>query len=444
MVLQVLIAIILMLLPVSIMFVSLVGAIIYPVIFQVLEAGGIYPERIVTSSEAVQKCYRIGENLRIACEDVSIHHPSGTAFLACDDLDSRLQYWPPLDHHNTSFAGTGMIYKLDLKTNEFTKLDLDGVSLTTHGIGLWWDPETPEDVIMNLVNHQPGGSSIEIFEHSIGSNSLKHLETFKDPVILKSPNSVQPVGRKSFYATNDKKYLEGHMKVFEQVTMTVMPYTHVVYRNEEGEASIVANKLKYANGIVASPHIPLLYVVSLGDHAVFVYERKSNGTLRYKERVILDFFPDNIKLDPKTGAIYAAGFPKVLDAFKHFNEPSHKSPTWIARIFNNTDDYDKFLGKNYYADGIVVDSGDLISAGTTAAVDPDTNKTVIAGIYSNGVVVCDDAFTLEFDQEEELNAVGSSKPLPKAVEEEKIVVVEEEEEDDDEDEDDKKKDHDEL
>ncbi|KAI8852970.1 hypothetical protein BC829DRAFT_383429 [Chytridium lagenaria] len=363
---------------------AVTGAIVYPIAIDILETSGIYPERIVVNTGLSAQCNRIGEDLNIACEDVAIHHPSGTAFLACDDHVARRQYWPPLNLWNTSYAGTGRIYALDLKTSELTKLKIDGLptSLTTHGIGIWWDPKSPNDVVLNIVNHHPDGSTIEILDHQIGTTTLTHAETFNSTELLRAPNAVLPVGKRSFYATNDHVHLKGFGRSFEDATFTILA----------GESSIVGEKLKYADGIAASPDYSEIYVTSLGDHAVFVNERKPNGNLRHKGKVVLDFFPHNIKVHPKSGYIYVAGTPKPFDTLKHFQDGSHNAPTWVSRITKNTRDTDRFLGRNFVSTIVLSDAGDNIFGGSSAAVDPETQKTVITGFFSDGVTVCEDAF----------------------------------------------------
>ncbi|KAJ3112035.1 hypothetical protein HDU96_005038 [Phlyctochytrium bullatum] len=385
-------------LPLFFMFVSIVVAIIWPVFFSSLQAAGVYPFRNVTNKGFHDLCYKLGEDLNIACEDVVIHNPSSTAFLACDSLDARSQYWPPLEFWNTSYAGTGRIYALDLKTNKLTKVELEDFEhgLTTHGLGIWWDVENPDDVIFNVVNHRPENSTIEIFEYKAqasGATSykFKHLETVVDNEkgILNAPNNVQPTGRKTFYATNDHKSHKGIWRKVEEIAVSVVPNTHVVRRDETGNLTIAAPKVKYANGIAMNFYRDELYVVSLGDAAVFIYDIKANGNIQYRERIELTFPPDNISVDLTTGTIFATGHPKVFDFFKHIHNQTHPSPTWVTAIQNTTDDYDKYTGVNYWDRVVLADDGKFLSGGTVAATDSATNKTVLGAIFSNGIHVCD-------------------------------------------------------
>ncbi|KAJ3107636.1 Serum paraoxonase/arylesterase 1 [Phlyctochytrium planicorne] len=391
---------------------AVIVAILSPQLIELMAAGGIYPYRTIKPSGPISQCKLYGKDMNMACEDVAIHYPSGTAYLACDDPKHRLKHLPPAGYSNAAFSGSGRVFQLDLKvrpplllppmfsiansiltrkpmqTNTITPLEIVGFpsNLSTLGIGIWWDHENPTNVILNVINHHIEGSRVEIFEHEIGTNSIHHVDTFQSPDLLPCPNDIQPVGKRSFYVTNDHRFASGALRIMEDAV--ARPWTHVLYRDENGKTRIVADKIRYANGVVASPDFSKIYVASIMDHAVLVYDRKPNGSLRFVQKVVLDFFGDNLSVNPETGEIMVAGIPKIWDYFSHVFNPTLKSPTWVAKIVNNTDP-DLFLGKTYVHKVVLSDDGSLISGGTSAAVDPGTGKTVITPIMSSGVVICD-------------------------------------------------------
>ena len=82
----------------------------------------------------------------------------------------------------------------------------------------------PSQLFVYLVNHRKplGGkdahkvgadSSVEIFQTTVGGDTLMHLKTVEDPVVL-TPNDVvgSPDG-KSFYFTNDHGSKTGYVSV---------------------------------------------------------------------------------------------------------------------------------------------------------------------------------------------------------------------------------------
>lgn len=96
-------------------------------------------------------------------------------------------------------------------TDESGAVDERFRNLSPHGGSLI--EEDPSTLIFAVVNHPVSKDSrIELFRHVISSDSLQHMETIVDHVLLPRPNSVALVksesddGSKvvSFYATNSQ------------------------------------------------------------------------------------------------------------------------------------------------------------------------------------------------------------------------------------------------
>ncbi|KAJ3164172.1 Serum paraoxonase/arylesterase 2 [Irineochytrium annulatum] len=407
---------------VSLVAIVITVVVMYPSAMGLLEASGIYPARTVQNTANAENCRKRGRELGLSCEDIVLHHPSGVAFLACDNLEARQKYWPPIERWDTKFAGTGKIFMMDLKVTRSTEgilaacidveirdihrinfhfttqktsaeklvaLDLANFKgkLTTGGLGIWWDEADRDLVILNLVNHAPGGSTIEIFEHRLGSNMAIHLETVDaSKGALNAPNNVQPVGRGSFYATNDHKFHKGVMRIVEEMFLT--RWSHVVFRDEHTkQVRVVADGIAIANGIAISAEQSRIYVSSSLGHKIHVYERRPNNGLRLIEAVNLKFLAENLFVDPTTGAVLVTGHPRGLDLLNHMVNHKLKSATWIVKVTNNTDS-DQFFGKNYKDDLVFSELGKHISGGTATVVDHTTGKTAIVGPFSEGVLVC--------------------------------------------------------
>ena len=70
-----------------------------------------------------------------------------------------------------------------------------------HGLGIYEDKNEPNKLYLFFVNHKRSGSVIEIFEHTLNTKVLNHLNTVKHDLIH-HPNDVAPVSKNEFYVTN--------------------------------------------------------------------------------------------------------------------------------------------------------------------------------------------------------------------------------------------------
>lgn len=118
-----------------------------------------------------------------ACEDIEIHYPSHTAFLACADLESRVKWFPPLVKRERPSVAADPIFAYDLSAGKvgLKRLELKfpenaaSRELYTHGLGIWYASKPGQGgqdtaVRLFLVNHKTTGSCISVFDHKLGSN----------------------------------------------------------------------------------------------------------------------------------------------------------------------------------------------------------------------------------------------------------------------------------
>ncbi|KAK0735375.1 hypothetical protein B0T21DRAFT_367612 [Apiosordaria backusii] len=171
------------------------------------------------------------------CEDLHHHIPSGLLFTACeDDAATRFQWFPPLGNlgnPEVAAKSRGSIHVIDPKGLESRRLkfeNFDGAFIT-HGIDVIDDPELPtgQAVYIFAVNHLPdptpilegkeakARSQLELFHHTIGTDSIKHIRSIWHPLI-RTPNDVYAQTPTSIYVTNDH-YYTGHsvMRMLEDV-----------------------------------------------------------------------------------------------------------------------------------------------------------------------------------------------------------------------------------
>ncbi|KAJ5555516.1 hypothetical protein N7461_003986 [Penicillium sp. DV-2018c] len=175
----------------------------------------------------------------IHCEDLHHYRPANLLFTACeDDKSTRFKWFPPLGSF-VPVATQGSIHVIDPETMKSSRLafeDFNGPFIT-HGIDVIEDPEQKDAVYIFAVNHIPNpayvaasetetkskskginkaSSQIELFHHTLGSNSARHVRSINHPLI-KTPNDIYAASPVSFYVTNDHFYREGAMRLIEDI-----------------------------------------------------------------------------------------------------------------------------------------------------------------------------------------------------------------------------------
>ncbi|KAI3394850.1 hypothetical protein diail_2136, partial [Diaporthe ilicicola] len=214
------------------------------------------------------------------CEDLHYHAPAHTLFTACEDVSAtRFKWFPPLgfyDDASMAWNSKGSIHIIDPETRESKRLTFENFDgpFITHGIDVIPDPEKPEGeaVYILAVNHVPNqavyprdgstpesdpgtapkaASRIEVFHHTIGGGSVKHVRTIAHPLI-KTPNDVYAVSQSEFYVSNDHYYFEGHLRTVEDMWPGAT-WSNVIWAaaSDDGkvEASVALDKLHNPNGM---------------------------------------------------------------------------------------------------------------------------------------------------------------------------------------------------
>jgi arylesterase/paraoxonase len=132
-----------------------------------------------------------------ACEDVRIHFPSDTAFLACGDPVERTHWYPPACVRDVSKRSSfrESLFKYDIRTERTTEFKIEGLDgdFVTHGIDIYSFPDDPTKIHLFAVNHARDGDSIAIFSHILGSDTLRLVRDVKHPNI-KTANGVVATG----------------------------------------------------------------------------------------------------------------------------------------------------------------------------------------------------------------------------------------------------------
>jgi hypothetical protein len=86
-------------------------------------------------------------------------------------------------------------------------------------LGIYEDEKNePNKLYMFFINHRRSGSVIEIFEHTLNTKVITHLNTVKHDLI-RTPNGVAPVSKNEFYVTNDHYAKNEFLRKFEGIKL---------------------------------------------------------------------------------------------------------------------------------------------------------------------------------------------------------------------------------
>ncbi|KAI8051225.1 hypothetical protein BDF22DRAFT_692618 [Syncephalis plumigaleata] len=284
-----------------------------------------------------QNCKHITQEKLEGCEDLAIHHRSGQAFLACGSVATRRAH---MSVGTYATNATDSLFSYDLKTGNLKEITIEG--LGDDGIGIW-DPY--DTIIIMAINNRRNESVVEIMEYQLGTSKAKIVETARHPLIS-TPNGVLPTSARSFYISNDLWGRKNFIRTFEMVT--AREWSSVVYRNEHGDAMVVADHLGFPN---ASP----------------------DGKLILRDRIDVPILSDNLRVNPVDGSF-------LVSAMRDPNYAAHGA---VVRIANNTD-ADLYFGVKYKQEIVFSESTKEITP-----LSPEYKKLLLGSIVGSGFHVCD-------------------------------------------------------
>ncbi|KAJ3317370.1 hypothetical protein HDV06_001682 [Boothiomyces sp. JEL0866] len=371
----------------------LLGAVLYPNISTTFQKGRFFDK---VRHEPNPKCKLI-ERKSIAnkgpelagCEDGQVHESGLTYWSCAKNLTERRLWFPPtdkLDKSIYSHSGITIYNPTDGKSTALRLKDFDS-EFCAHGLSILTHPKDSNKVIIAAINHKRTGSVIEKFIHTVGTDEAQHVETISDQELLYSPNNLVLLGENEFYATNDISSKSHLMRQVEIVGR--QPWGWVVYHDESGFRK-VAKDITYANGIAISPDKELLYIMSVSNGEIKIYEIKEGNGLRYVDTADIKISGDNLNVDPHTGVIYTAGLQRMTDFLQSIF--MGKQASSIAAKITKNEAKDVFYGKKYNSEVVYVEDGSFIDFATVAAVDSKNKKSYVSGLFSKGIVVCDYVF----------------------------------------------------
>ncbi|KAF9273808.1 Serum paraoxonase/arylesterase 1 [Linnemannia elongata] len=272
------------------------------------------------------------------------------------DVESRKVWYPPavkLNSEDSRLNGwlKDILVVYDIENEVARSMELVGfppdVDRVFHGMDFYEDPTTLTSETKNLaltlfvINHRRTGSVVEVFEYTRkqdekddGNGSLgvvRYVETIANDLI-RTPNDLVAMGKRSFYITNDHYYREGFMRHIEGFGRR--PWGDVVFASPEA-TFIAYNAIASSNGITTNPNRTLVYVSAFHGGTLDIFrpgytdtsssEKKKTVEEKYHlifvESVKLGFVNDNVFHDALTDSLLVAGHSKVLELVAGFDEP---------------------------------------------------------------------------------------------------------------------------
>ena len=227
-------------------------------------------------------------------EDFTISYPDNFMIISQDDRAGRRDGTP----------SQGGLYFLDLDSGGFVPKKISDdypFPLYPHGISLLQLDSGRYQLL--VVNHAKEHS---IVKFELFGDSLVYRSTFTHPSMI-SPNDVVAVDEESFYFTNDHGYSGKWGKLAEDYLGVAA--SNVVYYN--GEYQVVADGIKYANGINLSGDKHQLLVASPRGFKLIYYDIQEDGLLSHDRNLNVGSGIDNIELD-ENGDLWLGSHPNLL------------------------------------------------------------------------------------------------------------------------------------
>ncbi|MBN1691602.1 MAG: SMP-30/gluconolactonase/LRE family protein [Dehalococcoidia bacterium] len=264
-------------------------------------------------------------------EDVEIDVENGIAYISSSDRRAAQR----------GEESQGAIYGYSLTSDkpELVNLTQDfDRSLHPHGISMYKSPSGQTLLfVINMASDNPvgdskAGSTVEIFQYDEGK--LKHLETFKDPLIS-TPNDILGVGPRQFYFSNDSGATDRIGKALELYFQ--LPISNVVFYDGK-EFKKAAENFPNANGFAMSKDGQRLYVTSTVGKLIRVYDRDvATGALTMIKDWDMQTGVDNINMDDE-GNIWAGCIPKLVTYDMSRRNPGGFAPAQVLMVTPLADD----------------------------------------------------------------------------------------------------------
>ncbi len=266
---------------------------------------------------------------------------------------------------------SGGIFFFEMDTERTGELKRSGEPSTVqafkpHGVDI---RHTGGQTLLYVIIHDPHGrgerSENAVMIYSVEKDALQFVQMLKDQRCLWSPNDLSVMPSGEIYLTNDyKKKLDLYLRTRESEI--------AYYHPAEGTWSIVADKIAFANGILAEED-RVFVTATLGEE-IMEYPRRPDGTLGEGKKILDLKGPDNLTRQGKY-LLTAAHFDDLAFMGHSKNTEKH-SPSVVVRIDP----------EHRSSTAVFVNNGELISAASTAMVY--MHKLYISQVFDPYMVIC--------------------------------------------------------
>ncbi|KAG8873285.1 hypothetical protein FRB97_006887 [Tulasnella sp. 331] len=338
-----------------------------------------------------------------ACEEGWVNRQLGMAYLACSDIHSRDLWVPSMDRYNATALpdmSTDHITLLSLtapykhRVLKITGLPQEAHGIWTHGMRAWQDPTDPKALTLFLVSHRPpldrssvmkvgANSVVEVFQTRAGEDEVRWVRTVKHDLV-RTPNTLTPVGPMSFYVSNDHATKLKWMR--DLVTTLLTPKSEIIYCDASGpenDCKVAADGLLYPNGLALGPTNGLIYNAPTHRGGVQIWKRNADNTLTLVDDIRMPYAIDNLHTDVETGHIYANALAQGI----HF-APATTAEGVASGVRCATETFKIVQGSDgkHTAERVFADYSGKVNAVTTSA--PFGNKILFTGLATPDVVIC--------------------------------------------------------
>lgn len=307
----------------------------------------------------------------VGAEDIQIDHATGIAFVSNQD---RRKYQ----------AGTpepGYIAVLDMKQPrpEAVRIGTGGIeAFYPHGISLFRMDNG--GLRLFVISHVPDEvDRVEIFDVVDGPEGLPqlvHVRTVTDPLLL-SPNDLVAVGPEAFYYSNDHGSETDLGRTLEDALR--LPRSNVGYFDGTA-ARIVADHMRYANGVNVSADGKTLYAAEITGRQVRIFNRDpASDDLELHDVVPLNTLPDNIDI-AQDGSLWIGAHPKIIDFVSHAKDETAHSPSEVIRLIPDP------TGTGGTAELVYLQDGAEISGSSVAAAYG--SRFLIGAVFDPHILMC--------------------------------------------------------
>uniref|UniRef100_A0A914WIH7 Paraoxonase n=1 Tax=Plectus sambesii TaxID=2011161 RepID=A0A914WIH7_9BILA len=314
---------------------------------------------------------RLVEGIDDGSEDIELVSELGVAFIT-----SGLVF---MDEERREKVKGG-IFLYDFTKRDFKAIrlpiegDFDKASFSPHGISAF---VSKKRVSLYVINHPPGGHTVEVFTFNKEKRSLTFVKTISDPLFT-CPNDLAVVGADRFFITNYCYFYNKWLHTLESVLQ--LNLGSILFYDGK-KATAVESWSLMPNGISVHPNLTYLYVASPMSEAIKVYKLAKDMSIEKHTEVSLLTSPDNMFIDPNNGDIWVGCHPVGHEVMKHVADPKNiRSSSQVLKVRMQEGHKSWVITEPYANDGATI-------SGSTVAVYYE--QQMLIGTIYHKLLQCD-------------------------------------------------------